>query len=108
MLDRYNEKRKKYRIPCCHDCYYYKKDKSEKHEFSLVNISATGACIESDLKIKKDDVINIHINCGKEVVFSAKAVWEREQTYGVLFILESPEDLTNISFLLNNVRMNEK
>lgn len=110
MFNVYDEKRKKFRVPCFHDCYYYVINKGEhkKHKFNLKNISVTGACIETRSKLENEEVIKIHICRDFEMFFTAQVIWRRSNTYGISLILESNEDLKNISYVLNNIKLNEK
>lgn len=97
-----NERRKAERIHVVRDYCYYPGEKRKKFPCTAMNISVTGVCIESGKKLTQDDIVFIHIECGKDVAFKSVVVWEMSGTYGLRFMLETNEDFDNISYVMNN------
>lgn len=96
------ERRKDKRVSLNKDYCFYPEDR--KHRFNCMtnNISVTGACIQSERKLKIDDVVYIHIESDKDTQFKSKVVWEIEDTYGLQFLLETNTDFDNISYIMNH------
>jgi hypothetical protein len=94
------------RIKERHDCtgdYFFSADRADKrHSCVLKNISVTGACIETVHAIETDDIITVHICNNRGVELDGKVVWKKSNSYGLLFLLETPEAFDNISYLINN------
>lgn len=97
------ERRQNERFESTGDYYYYQGFESSKINCRLKNISATGACIDSDEIIKIDDIIFLHIRGTKNIEIKTKAVWKIENLYGLMFLLDSSSEFENISYIMNYV-----
>jgi hypothetical protein len=96
-----NERRKEIRIDLKGDYFFFPDNRSNKIPCSLLNISATGACIVSTETLKSDIVIFLHIRGKKNIILKSEVVWKIDSQYGLKFFLETPEDLVNISYIMN-------
>jgi c-di-GMP-binding flagellar brake protein YcgR len=97
------EKRKSKRVNIFEDYFYYPKNKNKKINCKLNNISVTGACITSNKKIAKEDIIYFNIRGTKDMALKSKAVWKIDNQYGIQFILDSNEEFEIISHIMNNI-----
>ena len=97
------ERRQSKRVDVIGDYFYYQNDNENKIRCRLNNISATGACIDSDENIEIDDVIFLHIRGTKNISIKSKAVWKIDNQYGLLFLLDTSKEFDNISYILNYV-----
>ncbi len=97
------DRRTSRRIDVIGDYFYYQGNNENKIKCKLNNISATGACIDSDENIKIDDIIFLHIRGTKNISIKSKAVWKIENQYGLLFLLDNSKEFDNISYILNYV-----
>jgi hypothetical protein len=68
---------------------------------TLKNISPTGACIDTEAPLVNGEMIFLHILREKDVTIKSEVVWKKENIYGVLFHLNTSEDLSNLSYILN-------
>ena len=98
-----SEKRKSNRLNFTREYFYCISDKNKKINCKLNNISVTGACITSDKKIEKEDIVFLHIKGMEDIVLKSKAVWKIENQYGLQFILDSGKEFENISYIINNI-----
>ncbi|HRX16252.1 MAG TPA: PilZ domain-containing protein [Spirochaetota bacterium] len=89
-----------------HDCngdYFFSPDsRNQKYSCLLKNVSVTGACILTEFPLKNDDQITLHVCLGKDIELKSSVVWKKNDLYGLLFELETPEAFDNISYLINN------
>jgi hypothetical protein len=69
---------------------------------NLKNISVTGACISSRKMLNKDDVVLLHVKGLRNSYLKSRVVWKIEDNYGLLFFLETSQDFSSISFIINN------
>jgi len=97
------ERRRTPRYEIGRDYYFIPGASGKRHPCRVNNISVTGACISSGTVLKRSDVILLHIAGIRETAFKSEVMWAREGMYGVLFHLDTPEDLANISFVMNNI-----
>ncbi|MCU0821773.1 MAG: PilZ domain-containing protein [Spirochaetes bacterium] len=97
------ERRQNERFDISGDYFYYQGSEAEKINCRLNNISATGACIDSDENIKINDVIYLHIRGTKNIEIKSKAVWKIDNQYGLMFLLDSSREFENISYIMNYV-----
>ncbi len=97
------ERRQNERFEVSGDYYYYQGSETDKIMCRLKNISATGACIDSEEKIKIDDIIFLHIRGTTNIEIKSKAVWKIENEYGLMFLLDSSKEFENISYIMNYV-----
>ncbi len=96
------ERRKSERFDIGRDYYYYPTNREKMRACTLLNISATGACIVSQEPLKNEAVIFLHIASSRDIVLKSRVVWQHEGQYGLQFFLDTGEDFENISFILNN------
>jgi c-di-GMP-binding flagellar brake protein YcgR len=96
------EKRRSKRIDISEDYFYYPQNKNKKINCKLNNISVTGACITSDKKIEKEEIIYFNIRGTKDMALKSKAVWKIENQYGIQFILDTDKEFEIISRIMNN------
>ena len=97
------EKRRSKRIDISEDYFYYPQNKNKKINCKLNNISITGACITSDEKIEKEEIIYFNIRGTKDMALKSKAVWKIENQYGIQFILDTDKEFEIISRIMNNI-----
>ena len=97
------ERRQNERIELSADYYFYQGSEAEKINCQLKNISATGACIDSDEIIKINDILYLHIRGTKNIEIKSQAVWKIENQYGLMFLLDSSKEFENISYIINYV-----
>ncbi|MFH0975218.1 MAG: PilZ domain-containing protein [Spirochaetota bacterium] len=97
------EQRKNSRIKVSGDFYYYPNRKKKKIKCKLDNISVTGACITTDEKIEKEDIIYLQINGFNNKALKSKAVWKIDNQYGIQFFLDSNNEFETISHVMNNI-----
>ncbi len=102
MLGTYFERRREERTFCNRDYFCSIMSGNLKFECKLLNVSTTGACILTNIPLKSDDLIILHIIRGRDIPFKCKVAWIKESTYGLEFFLETSDDFTNISFIINN------
>ncbi len=98
-----SERRRDKRFDVPGDYYYVQGDKERKIKCKLKNISATGACISSEVDIKNDEIIFLHVRGTKNVEIKSKAVWKIDNEYGLLFLLDTTKEFDNISYVMNYV-----
>jgi hypothetical protein len=98
-----DEKRKNTRFEVSGDYYYLQGYEEKKIMCKLKNMSATGACIDSDEMINIDDILFLHIWGTKNIEIKSKAVWKIESQYGLLFLLDTGKEFENISYIMNYV-----
>jgi hypothetical protein len=96
------ERRKSQRISSEGDYYCLPENIKVKIRCNLKNISITGACIDTAKILKKDDIVFLHIGRTGNLYLKSKVVWKIEDSYGLLFFLETSQDFTTISYLINN------
>lgn len=70
-------------------------------EFELRNISPTGACIIADIPIAIGEDIFLHISGRADYSLKAQVIWQKENEYGVEFLLETSADFEHISVIVN-------
>jgi hypothetical protein len=96
-----SERRNNPRIEKCGDYFLYPKTREEV-PCVLKNISVTGACIFPSRPLQMDQVVELHICRTRDLSLKSQVVWENSGEYGLSFLLDSPEDFNNISFIMNN------
>jgi hypothetical protein len=99
------ERRKDRRIDLSGDYYFYPNNKEKKVLCSLMNLSATGACIISSESLEKKAVVFLHIKADKNIILKSEVVWKLENQYGLRFNLDTSDDFENISYIMNNPRV---
>ena len=97
------EKRKTKRFEISGDYFFFPADKRKKIKCELENISETGACISSDARIKKDEIIYLHIKGSRNILLKSRNVWKIDDQYGLLFLLDTSQEFENISYIINYV-----
>jgi hypothetical protein len=97
------EKRNNERIKCDHDYFCSPRSLGNKIDCTLKNISATGACISTNVDLEHQENIILHICRGRDVSINSKVIWKNGTTYGLELQLNTSDDLNNISFVLNNI-----
>jgi hypothetical protein len=97
------ERRKTCRYIVDRDYFYLPGDKKKHHRCSVKNISATGACIASARELNEHDILYLHITGPRISLVKSEVVWRRGSIYGILFHLETTEDLDSISYIMNNI-----
>ncbi len=97
------ERRLSPRFEIGRDYYFFPGHAGTRHTCRVNNISATGACISSETILHKADIILLHIAGISETAFKSEVLWSVEGMYGILFYLDTAEDLENISFVMNNI-----
>jgi hypothetical protein len=101
MIQQNTDRRKYPRIDHCGD-YYIAQDIRQKVICELRNISVTGACIISDVVLKQDEFIELHVCRSRDIPLRAQVVWIRDNEYGISFLLDTKESFDNISYIMNN------
>lgn len=96
------ERRKSQRISSESDYYCFPENIKLKIRCTLKNISITGACINTPEILRKDDIVLLHIGRAGNSDLKSKVVWKIDDNYGLLFSLETSQDFTTISYLINN------
>jgi hypothetical protein len=102
------ENRKSKRINISQDYFYYPRNKNKKINCKLNNISVTGACITSNEKIEKEDIIFFNIRGTSDMALKSKAVWKIDNQYGIQFILDTDKEFETISRIMNNINITTK
>ncbi|MBN2402391.1 MAG: PilZ domain-containing protein [Spirochaetes bacterium] len=102
------EKRKSKRINISEDYFYYPRNKNKKINCKLNNISVTGACITSNEKINKEDIIYFNIRGTRDMALKSKAVWKINNQYGIQFLLDTDKEFDTISRIMNNINIKNK
>ena len=96
------DKRQNGRIECSGEYLYSTHTAGNRVECSLKNISVTGACISTGALLDNQEKVILHICRGKDMSFSGKVVWRNKDTYGISFDMDSEEEFSDISFIMNN------
>lgn len=96
-----NERRRQSRRHFKGEYFYSSASAGSKIDCTLKNISPTGACIDTEAPLVNGEMIYLHILRDKDVTIKSEVVWKKENVYGVLFHLNTSEDLANISYILN-------
>jgi len=97
------ERRIKDRIECHGDYIVYGNSFENRISCELKNISVTGACVEMQHVLKRDDKIVLHLCKGDDISLSAKVVWRDDKKYGLVFLLDTAEEFEHISYIMNNI-----
>lgn len=95
------ERRKSPRNEKCGD-YFLAPHSKEAVPFVLRNISVTGACISSTAQLKINEIVELHICRAKDMSLKSLVVWGKNTEYGLSFLLDTPEEFSTISFIINN------
>jgi hypothetical protein len=96
------ERRKHKRIALRGDYLVSRSEPGKHFEYIILNISSTGACIQTTASLDKDHVIDLHFEGPREVSLKSKVVWKSGSNYGLLFFLETGMDFDSISYVINN------
>lgn len=95
------ERRTSPRIEKCGD-YFMLPATREEVPCVLKNISVTGACIFSSEPLQLNEMVVLHVCRAKDLSLKSQVVWEKCGEYGLSFLLDTPEDFSAISFIMNN------
>lgn len=98
---RYPERRKGKRIGLTGDYFFTPDNREIRMICAVKNLSVTGACISSVHELAHGQVIYIHIRGKKDIILKAKVAWKLDTQYGLSFLLETSQDFTNISYIVN-------
>lgn len=96
------DRRKDERFLLGGDYYYYPGNSKDKFDCMVKNISVTGSCIVSGNAIVKNEIIFLHIGCGRNIELKSQVMWKQDSRYGLMFLLENSDDFDNISYIINN------
>ncbi len=97
------ERRGGERVSCQGDYIAYGKSSRKKIDCELKNISVTGACVETAHPLKEKETIVLHLCKGGDITLSARVVWRQNNKYGLVFLLDTPEEFEHISYVMNNM-----
>jgi hypothetical protein len=97
------DRRRSPRIEECSD-YLFSPATGRADSFVLKNISATGACIETDMTLAVDQILDLHICRNRDLELKSQVVWIKGREYGLSFMLDTEESFSAISFIMNTKR----